>query len=207
MKVNEIFKSIQGESIFQGLPCIFVRLTGCNLRCSYCDTKYAYEEGDEISVDEIICEIGKYDCKLIEITGGEPLLQPEVYDLSYKLLALDYKILVDTNGSIPVERLAPEIIRILDIKCPGSGMSDRMYWDNLKNLRHTDEIKFVCSDKQDYEWAKSIVKKYSLPEKVDVVSFSPAFGRISPASLAEWIMVDNLNVRLQLQLHKYIGLK
>ncbi len=207
MKVNEIFKSIQGESTFQGLPCAFIRLTGCNLRCSYCDTKYAYEKGNEMKVDEIVQEVNKYDCKLIEITGGEPLLQPEVYDLSHKLLSLGYKILIDTNGSLPINRIDSQIIRIIDIKCPGSGMSDKVCWANLDNIRPKDEIKFVLSDKKDYEWAKNIIKSYKLVGAYcnTPLLFTPVWNKIKPKQLAEWILKDNLKVKLQVQLHKYIS--
>lgn len=209
MKVNEIFKSIQGESSWQGLPCIFIRLSGCNLRCAWCDTKYAYENGNEMSIDEIINSvkvIRELPC-LVEITGGEPLLQEEVYELSDNLLAKGCKVLVETNGSLSAERLPNDVIRIIDIKCPGSGMSDKMCWDNLKKLRPTDEIKFVLSDYQDYEWAKKIVKKYDLLLRVTVL-FSPVDTNLELSKLiAEWIVCDNLPVRLQLQLHKYIGVK
>ncbi len=226
MKVNEIFKSIQGESSWQGYPCVFIRLSGCNLRCSWCDTKYAYENGNEMSINEIIniVEADPRVCPkikgehigsplLIEITGGEPLLQEEVYELSKKLLNVGANgrspiLLVETNGSISADRLDSRIIRIIDIKCPSSSMSDKMCWDNLKNLKPTDEIKFVLSDKQDYNWAKDVIKKYELLEQVKVL-FSPVGGAIHklPHSIAEWMMQDNLPVRLQVQLHKHIGVK
>ncbi len=213
MKVNEIFKSIQGESSWQGYPCVFVRLSDCNLRCRWCDTKYAYENGNEMSIDEIINDVGAiYELPLlVEITGGEPLLQEEIYELSKKLLDKGYKVLVDTNGSIPADRLDSRIIRIIDIKCPGSGMSDKMCWDNLESLRPADEIKFVLSDKRDYDWVKDVIKKYGLLERVEVL-FSPVTGTSPlteslPKLIAEWILKDNLPVRLQVQLHKHIGVR
>ena len=248
MKVNEIFKSIQGESSWQGYPCVFVRLSGCNLRCSWCDTKYAYENGNEMSIDEIINTVGaglapaqtidkataRVAPTLIEITGGEPLLQEEIYELSEKLLDVGANgrspiLLVETNGSIPANRLDSRIIRIIDIKCPGSGMSGKMHWDNLKNLRPTDEIKFVLSDKRDYDWAKDVIKKYGLLGRGNgqpKILFSPAntihiepTGRLKPLfqpdgqpqglplQIAEWIIQDNLPVRLQMQLHKCIEVR
>ncbi|MBI4721831.1 MAG: radical SAM protein [Candidatus Stahlbacteria bacterium] len=230
MKVNEIFKSIQGESTWQGLHCVFIRLSGCNLRCSWCDTKYVYENGNEMSVDEIIHNVGADPCVcpeimnkgehigsplLVEITGGEPLLQEEVYELSNKLLAKGYKVLIETNGSISADRLSNDVIRIIDIKCPRSGMSDKVYWDNLNKLRPMDEIKFVLSDEIDYEWAKEVIEKYRLSEKAKVL-FSPVLDNQTIRQsdntyllklISEWILRDNLPVRLQLQLHKYIGVR
>jgi 7-carboxy-7-deazaguanine synthase len=210
MKVNEIFKSIQGEGSWQGLPCIFIRLTGCNLRCRWCDTKYAYTEGKEMSIKEIVDGVNKIaqnKCQLVEITGGEPLLQEEVYELTDKLLSLKYKILIETNGSISIDKLSSEVIRIIDIKCPSSEMSDKMYWDNLKNLRSTDEIKFVLSNYKDYEWAKKVIKTYKLTN----ILFSPVImGKkyvLSPRLIAKWILKDNLQVKLQIQLHKYLNTK
>lgn len=203
MKVNEIFKSIQGESSFQGLPCVFVRLTGCNLRCSWCDTTYAYEEGKEISIDDIIQKIESYHTPLVEITGGEPLLQEEVYPLTQRLLDLGYKVLIETNGSLDIGRLDKRIIKILDIKCPGSGETDKIRWENLDKLSPSDEVKFVLTGREDYQWAKGIIERYRLADKVTVL-LSVVYGELEPRDLARWILEDNLNVRLQLQLHKYI---
>ena len=203
MKVNEIFKSIQGESSFQGLPCVFVRLTGCNLRCSWCDTTYAYEEGEEMSVDEIIKKVEGYHTPLVEITGGEPLLQEEVYPLTKRLLDLGYKVLIETNGSLDIGRLDKRVIKILDIKCPGSGESDKMRWENLDRLSPKDEVKFVLSNREDYQWAKGVIERYGLADRVTIL-LSVVYGRLDPKDLAQWILEDNLNVRLQLQLQKYI---
>jgi len=206
IKVNEIFKSIQGESSFAGLPCVFVRLTGCNLRCSYCDTTYAYEEGSEISIDEILRRVKRFNCFLVEITGGEPLLQKETYLLTKKLLNAGKQVLIETNGSLNISRLDERAILIVDLKCPGSGESDKTYWKNLDNLRQVDEVKFVLSNRQDYEWTKEIIEKYRLADKAKVL-LSVVFDRLAPEKVVKWMLKDNLNVRFQLQLHKYIGEK
>ena len=203
LKLAEIFKSIQGESSFVGLPCSFVRLAGCNLRCSYCDTPYAWEPKFELTIPQIVEIIRSHKTHVVEITGGEPLLQNEVYVLMERLIVLDYKVLLETNGSLDISQVPSEVIKIIDIKCPGSGMSDKMYWDNLNRLNSKDEIKFVLSDRTDYNWAKKIIKKYSL-ENRGTVLFGVAYGRLSLRDVAEWILKDNLNVRLNLQLHKYI---
>ncbi len=203
LRVNEIFKSIQGESTYAGIPCVFVRLTGCNLRCSYCDTTYAYEEGIDMSVNEIIKEIDGYSCKNVCITGGEPLLQRNVNKLINLLKTKSYKIFVETNGAFNIDLLPGNIIRIMDIKCPDSGMNNEMDWKNLERLRGDDEVKFVLSSKKDYEWAKGIVRKHNLPYKTNVL-FGSAYGKLKPKSLAGWILKDKLDVHLQLQLHKYI---
>ena len=203
LRVNEIFKSIQGESTFAGIPCVFVRLTGCNLRCSYCDTTYAYEEGVDMTANEIIKEIEGFGCKNVCITGGEPLLQRNTYKLINLLKKENYKIFIETNGSMDMNLLPRYVIRIMDVKCPDSGMNREMDWGNLERLRRDDEVKFVMSSKKDYEWAKRIVKKHNLPGKTKVL-FGSAYGKLKPKSLAEWILKDKLNVRLQLQLHKYI---
>ncbi len=201
--VNEIFKSIQGESTYAGIPCVFVRLTGCNLRCSYCDTTYAYEEGIDMSVNEIVNKIEDYSCKNVCITGGEPLLQKNVYKLINLLKTKSYKIFVETNGALNIDLLPGNIIRIMDMKCPDSGMNKEMDWKNLERLRGDDEVKFVLSSKKDYEWAKRIVRKHNLPDKTNVL-FGSAYGKLKPKSLAGWILKDRLNVRLQLQLHRII---
>uniref|UniRef100_A0A7C4AJ55 7-carboxy-7-deazaguanine synthase n=1 Tax=Thermodesulfovibrio aggregans TaxID=86166 RepID=A0A7C4AJ55_9BACT len=204
MKVCEIFASIQGESSLSGIPMVFVRLTGCNLRCSYCDTKYAYNEGAELSVQEVINKIKNFRLKFVEITGGEPLLQQEVYELMNELVR-NYNVLLETNGSLSIERINPEVKVIMDIKTPGSGMSDRNYYENLKFLKETDEVKFVLTDRNDYEWAKDFIKNNMI--KAKEILFSPAFGILDPAELAEWLIEDALNVRLNLQIHKYIFIK
>jgi 7-carboxy-7-deazaguanine synthase len=203
LKVNEIFYSIQGESSFAGLPFVFVRLTGCNLRCTYCDTKYAYEEGTEISVEQIIEETKKYNCPYVEITGGEPLMQEETPGLVNSLIDDDFTVLVETNGTKDIGIIPDEAVRIMDIKCPSSGESDKFEWENLNRLNSKDEVKFVIAEKLDYDWAKEIITDRSLSDKVKVL-LSPVKDRMNPDMLAEWILKDKLNVRLQLQLHKII---
>ena len=203
MRINEIFKSIQGETSYAGTPFLFVRTTGCNLRCSWCDTTYAYDEGEDFSIDEIIRTLGKYDCRNVAITGGEPLLQEETPLLAEYLINNGYKVFVETNGSVDISGLHPEIIKILDIKCPGSGMTEHIVWDNLNVLSSIDEIKFIVSDYNDYVWAKSVIASHKLPD-ICTVLIAPVFNRLDPKQIAEWIINDNLDVRLQLQLHKYI---
>ena len=203
LRVNEIFKSIQGESSYAGIPCVFVRLTGCNLRCSYCDTTYAYDEGTEISVSEILNTIKGYGCNNVCITGGEPLLQNSVTKLINLLKKNRYKIFVETGGSINIDKLPKTVTRIMDIKCPDSGMDKEMDWENIERLKHKDEVKFIISSKKDYEWAKRITRKYKLIDRAQIL-FGVAHGRMKPKTLAGWILKDNLDVRFQLQLQKYI---
>ena len=203
MKVCEIFTSIQGESSFAGLPCTFIRLTGCNLRCSYCDTSYAYYEGQELTADEIIREVQRTGINLVEITGGEPLLQNESHLLIKRLIDEGYKVLVETNGSQDIKKIGKKAIVILDIKTPGSGMSKEMDFSNLNYIKSSDEIKFVITNREDYEWSKDIIQKYKLMEKCKLL-FSPAFGTLPPENLAKWIIGDKLKIRFNLQLHKYI---
>jgi 7-carboxy-7-deazaguanine synthase len=203
MKVCEIFTSIQGESTYAGMPCTFIRMTGCNLRCSYCDTVYAYEEGTEFSEDEIISRVDRAGLKTVEITGGEPLLHGGIPSLVTRLLESGYTVLVETNGSQDIRNIDRRSVIILDVKTPGSGMSGSILQSNLEVLKDRDEVKFVITDKEDYEWAKNLIRKYSLPERCTVL-FSPAFGILDPSALSTWIMADKLDVRLNLQLHKYI---
>jgi 7-carboxy-7-deazaguanine synthase len=203
LRVNEIFKSIQGESSYAGIPCVFVRLTGCNLRCSYCDTTYAYDEGAEMSACEILKTIKGYGCKNVCVTGGEPLLQNSVTKLIDLLKKSHYKIFVETGGSINIDMLPKAVTRIMDIKCPDSGMEKEMNWDNIDRLKSSDEVKFIISSKKDYEWAKRITRKYKLTDKTQIL-FGVAYGRMKPKTLAGWILKDNLVVRFQLQLQKYI---
>lgn len=203
MKVCEIFASVQGESRYAGMPCTFVRLTGCNLRCSYCDTSYAYFEGRELSEDEILSEVQRAGINLIEITGGEPLLQHEVFQLVRRLLNENYKILIETNGSQSIKEIDKRAIVILDIKTPGSGMSGEMDFSNLDSIRGSDEIKFVITNREDYEWSKEMIHKHKLSGKCHLL-FSPAFGILPPENLAKWMIDDKLKIRLNLQIHKYI---
>lgn len=200
--VNEIFYSIQGESSYAGCPCVLIRLTGCNLRCSYCDTTYAYEEGRRYRIETIVEKVKGYQCNLVEVTGGEPLLQEGVYKLQDRLIDNGYTVLIETNGSLPIDRINLRCIKIVDVKCPGSGMADKMDLSNLKKLSPHDEIKFVIGDRRDYNWSVEMVSKERLEKHV--VHFSPVFGRLMPEKLARWILEDHLPLRLQLQLHKYI---
>ena len=203
LKVNEIFYSIQGESTFAGRPCVFIRLTYCNLRCSYCDTEYAFYEGDDFTVDEIIRKTAEYDCPLVEITGGEPLIQENVYPLMKKLADKGYTVLLETGGQMDISKVDERVHRIMDIKCPSSGESAKVVWENIPLLSEKDEVKFVIGDRRDYDWAREVVQKYELNRRCAVL-FAPVFNRLTNQQLAEWILQDNLPVRLQLQLHKYI---
>jgi 7-carboxy-7-deazaguanine synthase len=201
--VNETFFSIQGESSFAGLPCFFVRLTGCNLRCSYCDTRFAYEEGRNMSVEDILAAIPSGYTGLVEVTGGEPLLQEECPSLVDRLVREGHSVLVETNGSRDIRSLPEASVCILDIKCPGSGMSDRMHFDNLRHLRPQDEVKFVVQTREDYLWAKDLLGR-SPSRPSGKVLFSPAHGVCDPRELAEWILTDRLRARIQLPLHRLL---
>ena len=202
LKINEIFYSIQGESSYGGMPCIFIRLTYCNLRCSYCDTEHSFYEGEDMSIDEIIKEIEKYDCKLVEVTGGEPLMQEESIDLMINLLNNDYQVMLETGGSLPINRVPKKVIKVVDFKCPSSNMEKKNDWNIVSDLEYHDEIKFVIGNKKDYEWAKNKIKEHKLNNKKILIS--PVHDVLNPQTLSEWILKDNLKVRLQMQLHKYI---
>ena len=204
LTINEIFHSIQGESTHTGRPCVFVRLTACDLRCSWCDTPYAFTEGRKMSLDEVVDRVGAYGCSLVEVTGGEPLLQPDVYPLMERLLATGRTVMVETGGHMSLERVPPAVIKILDVKCPGSNESHRNHWANLDRLAPHDEVKFVIKDRSDYEFAREIVRRHGLCGRVAAVLFSPVHGVLDPKDLAAWILADQLEVRLQLQAHKYI---
>ncbi len=205
LKVNEIFYSIQGESSYAGRPCVFVRLTGCNLRCSYCDTQYAYDEGDLMEMGDILKKVASYRCPLVEVTGGEPLIQKETPHLIHSLLEAGHEVLLETNGSQDIRRVDRRCVKIMDIKCPNSGEEGKSDLKNLALLADTDEIKFVIGDRQDYEYAKKILDSMARTSSGDnLVHFSPVFGKMNPGLLAEWILADHLDVRLHLQLHKII---
>lgn len=203
LQVNEIFYSVQGESTYAGRPCVFVRLTGCNLRCRWCDTAYAFYDGETLTVEQVLERVRAYKCPLVEITGGEPLLQDEVHFLIDRLLVEGYEVLVETGGSLDVGRLDPRVVKIVDLKAPGSKMDRHNNLDNLQYLDRKDQIKFVVADRRDYEWAKRIMAEHALAEKAQVL-FSPVFGELHPRELAEWILADRLPARLQIQLHKYL---
>lgn len=205
LKVNEIFYSIQGESTFAGWPCIFIRLTGCNLRCRYCDTRYAYEEGDDIPLESILAKVKGFDCKLVEVTGGEPLIQDETPDLISALIKNDYTVLLETNGSQDITKIDNRCIRIVDIKCPSSGMYKETYWKNLDYLSPHDQLKFVIANREDYLYAKNVLDSPGIKgRKKLIVNFSPVFKEMGLKELAGWILADHLKVRLHFQLHKYI---
>jgi 7-carboxy-7-deazaguanine synthase len=203
MKINEIYKSIQGESTYAGLPCVFVRLTYCNLRCTYCDTAYAFYEGQEMGVEQVIQGIRNCDCSLVEITGGEPLLQKEVYPLMDRLIADGFAVLLETGGSIDIGEVHPNVIKIMDLKCPSSGESEKNRYDNIPKLQAHDEIKFVIGNRDDYLWSRDIIRTHHLEGKYRIL-FSTVFDTLRPSDLVKWILEDKLNVRFQLQMHKYI---
>jgi len=203
MRVTEIFHSIQGESTYAGQPCVFVRLTGCPLRCTWCDTAYAFYGGQEMPLADVMTAVKSYGCRLVEITGGEPLAQSHAFQLIESLCEEKYTVLIETSGAIdtsPVDRRAHVI---LDVKCPGSGMTERMCWQNLTQLTAKDEVKFVVAGRNDYDWAVEIIDRYGLTGLCPVL-MSPVFETLEPRLLAEWILTDRLPVRFQLQLHKFI---
>ena len=203
LKINEIFYSIQGEGTNAGLPCIFIRLTYCNLRCTYCDTEYAFYEGKDFSIEEIINEIKIFKCNLVEVTGGEPLMQEESFILMEQLCELNYDVMLETGGSLLIKEVDKRVKIILDFKCPSSKMEKKNLYENINFLKSKDEVKFVIGNREDFDWSKKIIKKYSLTERCEVL-FSPVFGKIENDKLVEWILQENLNVRFQTQLHKLI---
>ena len=202
--VNEIFYSVQGESSYAGRPCVFVRLTACDLRCSWCDTPYAFHEGSKRPLEAVLAAVDQYECGLVEVTGGEPLLQEGVYPLMHSLLERGKTVLLETGGHRSTARVPDRVVTILDVKCPGSGEAEHMDWDNLDRLRPHDEVKFVVKDRADYDYAREVVTRYELAARVAAVHLSPVHGVLDPRTLSEWVLADNLPVRVQLQLHKYI---
>jgi len=202
--INEIFHSIQGESTFTGRACVFVRLTGCNLRCTYCDTRYAYAEGRPLAIDQVVEKVAAFGCNLVEITGGEPLLQPDTGQLVKTLVGQGYQVLMETNGSMDISVIDPGCIKVMDIKCPDSGEADQCDFANLQRMSSSDQVKFVISSRQDYLYAKKTLPR--LPDKLESgnVLFSPVWDRLSGKKLAQWILEDGLNVRLQMQMHKIL---
>lgn len=204
LKIAELFYSIQGESSFAGYPCFFIRLADCNLRCTYCDTRYAYEEDHPyLHINQILAELQKYPGAIVEVTGGEPLLQKGVYPLLDKLLGTGRTVLLETNGSLSLADVPEDVIKIIDMKCPESGMHEHMDFDNFDLLTQKDEIKFVLSSRDDYNWAVQLVSQYNLENRA-TVTFSPVNSKLEPANLAAWILEDHLPVRLRLQLHTII---
>jgi len=204
LTINEIFHSIQGESTHTGRPCVFVRLTACDLRCSWCDTPYAFTEGRKMPVDDVVAQVESFGCDLVEITGGEPLLQRDVYPLMQRLLESGRSVMLETGGHLSIADVPTAVIRIIDVKCPGSGESAKNHWGNLDLLTKADEVKFVIQDRTDYEFARGVVATHDLVERTKAVLFSPVHGGLPAKELAAWILADKLKVRLQLQAHKYI---
>ncbi len=203
IKVNEIYYSIQGESTNAGLPCVFIRLTYCNLRCSYCDTEYAFYDGKDHSIEQIIGEVKKYNCGLVELTGGEPLVQSESSELMKRLCDEGFEVMLETGGSLPIENIDKRVKIIMDLKTPSSGMLKKNHYENIDFLKPEDEVKFVIGSREDYEWSKSILLKYKIADKCKVL-FSSVFGKLEPVKLVDWILRDGVNVRFQLQMHKFI---
>ncbi len=204
LKIHEIYHSIQGESTWVGWPCVFVRLTFCNLRCNYCDTEYAFYEGKNQTLREIVGAVAAFGCDLVEITGGEPLLQKNVLPLMSMLCDSGYTVLLETSGAQDISKIDPRVHRIMDLKTPGSGEVDKNLWSNIVHLTVRDEVKFVMGSREDYEWSRDKNQEHDLTSRCRAVLFSPIFGRIDPRQIVEWILADKLNVRFQLQMHKFI---
>ncbi|HMZ55969.1 MAG TPA: 7-carboxy-7-deazaguanine synthase QueE [Nitrospira sp.] len=203
LKVTEIFHSIQGESTHAGRPCVFVRLTGCPLRCTWCDTAYAFYGGRDLTENDVIEQVRAFGCPLVEVTGGEPLSQPEACSLLARLCDEGFEVLLETSGAIDTAGVDRRVRVVLDVKCPGSGMAERMHWPNLERLASQDEVKFVIKDRGDYEWARDLIRRRDLTARCTVL-VSPVFGETDPRQLAEWVLADRLPVRFQLQLHKHV---
>ena len=203
MRITEIYQSIQGESSYAGLPCVFVRTTGCDLRCSWCDSEFTFTGGTQMTLDQIMSEVEKYDCKLVELTGGEPMLQPQIYELATRLADAGHTLLIETGGHRDISKLDPRVIRVMDLKCPASGECEKNLFSNLEHLRPSDEIKFVLADREDYNWALKTVREHRLEDQVKLL-ISTAFGALEPADVVGWMLTDKLRARFQLQLHKYI---
>ena len=204
LKINEIYLSVQGESTWAGLPCVFVRLTGCDSRCSYCDTEYAFYEGSRKSLDQVFDEVLRFECPLVEITGGEPLLQKNVLSLMAALCDADRTVLIETSGAHDISGIDPRVHRIMDLKTPSSGEVARNLYANIALLNHRDEVKFVIGSRDDYEWSREQIERHQLANRVKAVLLSPVFGRIEPREIVEWMLEDRLSARFQLQIHKFI---
>ena len=204
LKINEIYLSVQGESSKAGLPCVFIRLTYCNLRCTYCDTEYAFYEGKDYSLEQIIEKIKEYDCRLIEVTGGEPLVQDEeCRQLMEKLCEEGFEVMLETGGSLPIKEIDNRVMIIMDLKCPSSGMMKKNLYENINYLKQNDEVKFVIGGREDYNWTKEMIEKYELDKKCNVL-LSVVFGKLEPVMLVNWMLEDKLRARFQLQMHKFI---
>ena len=203
MRITEIYQSIQGESSYAGLPCVFVRTTGCDLRCSWCDSEFTFTGGATMTLDQIMAEVEKYKCELVELTGGEPLLQPQIYELAARLADAGHTVLIETGGHRDISKLDPRVIRIMDLKCPASGECEQNLWSNLNQLRPNDEVKFVIADRGDYQWALKTIREHGLEDRAKLL-ISTAFGTIAASQVVGWMLEDRLCARFQLQLHKYI---
>lgn len=204
LTINEIYFSVQGESTWAGLPCVFVRLTFCDLRCTYCDTEYAFYEGKKQTLGEIVDFVRHYDCRLVEVTGGEPLLQKNVLPLMTLLADDGCTVLLETSGAHDISKVDPRVHRIMDLKTPGSGEVESNLFTNIEHLTQRDEVKFVIGSREDYEWSRARMHEHRLAQRCRAVLFSPIFGRIDPRQIVEWILEDKLPVRFQLQMHKFI---
>jgi 7-carboxy-7-deazaguanine synthase len=204
LTINEIYHSIQGESTWAGLPCVFVRLTFCDLRCTYCDTEYAFYEGKKQTLTEIVKTVAAFHCSLVEITGGEPLLQKNVLPLMRDLADAGHTVLLETSGAHDISMVDTRVHRIMDLKTPGSGEAERNLWSNIEHLTQRDEVKCVIGSREDYEWSREKVERFNLAQRCHAILFSPIFGRIEPREIVEWILADKLDVRFQLQMHKFV---
>lgn len=204
LTISEIYRSVQGESTHAGRICAFVRLTGCDLRCAWCDTSYAFTGGRRLSVEEVVSEVTRLRCGLVEITGGEPLLQREVYPLMKALVGRGLTVMLETGGHLPIDEVPDQVIKILDVKCPASGEASRMHWPNLAKLSPRDEVKFVVADRADFDYAREVVSGHALANRAGAVLFSPVHGVLAPDELARWLLEEDVPARLQLQAHKYI---
>jgi 7-carboxy-7-deazaguanine synthase len=203
MRITEIYASVQGETQYAGLPCTLVRTTGCDLRCTYCDSAFAFHGGRDMTLDEIVAEVAKLGAPLVLLTGGEPMLQKEMPALAARLLGDGYRVMIETSGSQPLDALPADVVRIVDIKTPGSGESHRMHWPALDGLRPRDAAKFVLTSEADYRWASEVIRERRLAERTEVL-LSPMHGRLPPEQLVSWMLRDRLPARLNLQIHKYI---
>src|SRR4030095_6016844 len=203
MRITEIYQSIQGESSYAGLPCVFVRTTGCALRCSWCDSEFTFTGGTKMTIEEILSAVEEHHCELVELTGGEPLLQSEIYALATRLADEGHTVLIETGGHRDISKLDPRVIRIMDLKCPASGECEKNLWSNLEHLRPVDEVKFVIADRPDYDWTLRTIREQRLESRVNIL-LSTAFGLIEPEKVVAWMLEDKLQARFQLQLHKYI---
>jgi 7-carboxy-7-deazaguanine synthase len=204
LTINEIFYSIQGESTYAGRPCVFVRLTACDLRCSWCDTTYAFHEGHKRTLEDVMAEVDGFNCALVEVTGGEPLLQEDVYPLMQALLDRGRTVMLETGGHRSTARVPDSVVTILDVKCPGSGEAHRNDWSNIDRLRPHDEVKFVVKDRTDYEYARDVIGRHQLAGRAAAVHLSPVHGVLDARTLSEWVLADRLPARVQLQIHKFI---